>query len=348
MDEVKSAFTFKPVPRAAYDFHFPPPAESTSTAIGTSLVRAVRSSAVLSAKERRSLLVRYRKLPLELKVKIWAEMMVKPGLHFFAVRVPQKGGVSHWVNDDGVAKLVLLPPTHRIRKFGYPYTGYFPKGKDSAYINWLKLAGNDPVTRELMMMAMITPLVVFSSNQGDVWIDAATDVVYLKFQHKRRLDFSNSTFLPYPAFWMQALDHTALRGIRHVALEFERLTECIFWPGGNHLCVFCGRVSGVHSQAATSKILAVADFLHCFADLETVHAVFNKVKQGPVDPRRDEHYTVSGFADPKGLLDNTRWKASPGKLATPFYPHLRFPAALPEPRESTGRLSPGKANNLDL
>lgn len=250
-------------------------------------------------------------MPPEIQSMIWAEKMRKPGLHFLAVQVPLKGGPQN-NNEHGLRKIKLTETCHKVAEVHAPYRSYFPKGMRSAYHEWADLSKSFPFARDAMKRALLEPLTIPAHNNVDITIDAATDLVYLKFLWRLK-DRGPSQYVPSPAYWMLILDHSDLKGIRHVAFEMNTTDECIFWPSEiNNVCGQCGNAKDEHDDDVSSELWLIADFLHCFEDLESVYLVFNNIKQGPFDARRDLRYTVSGRPDVKAVeTDASRWESSP-------------------------------------
>ncbi|OIW28161.1 hypothetical protein CONLIGDRAFT_634489 [Coniochaeta ligniaria NRRL 30616] len=192
-----------------------------------------------------------------------------------------------------------------------PYRSYFPKGMRSAYQKWAELSQTFPFARDAMKRALISPLTIPAHNNTDITIDAATDLVYLKF-HWKPSKKGRSQYVQSPAYWMLILDHADLKGIRHIAFEMSTIDECIFWPSESaDVCGSCGCDKDEHDDETSSELWLLADFLHCFEDLESVYLVFNDIDQGHFDPRRDLRYTVSGRPDVKARTDESRWDSSP-------------------------------------
>jgi hypothetical protein len=253
-----------------------------------------------------------RSMPPEIQAMIWAEKMQKPGLHFLTVQVPLKGGPNN-NNDAGVRKIKLTEPCHKVIEVHAPYRSYFPKGMRSAYHEWAELSKTFPFARNAMEHALIAPLTIPAHNNMDITIDAATDLLYLKFHWKPK-ERGPSQYVPSPAYWMLILDHSDLKGIRRVAFEMPMIVDdCIFWPSDtDNVCGQCGHPKDEHDDDTSSELWLIADFLHCFEDLEAVYLVFNDIDQGPVDTRRDPAYTVSGRPDVKAVeTDASRWDSSP-------------------------------------
>lgn len=189
-------------------------------------------------------------------------------------------------------------------------------------------------------MTMLNPLTVANRTGAGITIDASTDVLYLKFHYK---EDKKTHFTPFPAYWMLIMDYSALGGIRHIALEFQMPSDkCIYWPTEDKrvplgrgqgpqqcICGLCGKHQSTHSKATMAKYWLIVDFLHCLGNLETVYLVFTNVKQGPVDHLRDEHYTASGVADPKGINQPARWEASSGKPTPSPHPRVFLPDLQP-------------------
>src|SRR6185436_8616169 len=96
----------------------------------------------------------------------------------------------------------------------------------------------------------------------------------------------------------------------------KRTAACLYWPADVRLlCGVCGKHRSVHDNKVSSELWLIADFLHCFEDLETVYLIFNDVKQGPFDRVRDHRYTVSGIPDAKGgRAKKERWDNSPATV----------------------------------
>ena len=242
---------------------------------------------------------------------VWAERMQKPGLHFLVVQVPLKGGPAN-DNEQGLRKIKLTETCHQVAEVHAPYRSYFPKGMRSAYHEWAELTTAFPFARRAMELALVSPLKIPAHNNIDITIDTATDLVYLKFHWKPQKG-GKSQYVPSPAYWMLVLDHSDLKGIRHVALEMSIVDDCIFWPSEiNMICGQCGCHKDEHNDDVSSELWLIADFLHCLDDLESVYLIFNDIKQGPLDPRRDPRYTVSGSPDANAVeTDPSRWDTSP-------------------------------------
>jgi hypothetical protein len=207
----------------------------------------------------------------------------------------------------------LTEPCHKVLEISEPYRSYFPKGIRSAYHDWAELSSSFPYARRAMELALVEPLTIAPHNNLSITIDAATDLLYLKFLWRPKRGHQPQ-YVPSPGYWMLILDHSHLNGIRHVAFEMNPVEFCIYWPSDNTsmTCAQCGSAKADHDDDVSSELWLLADFLHCLQDLETVYLVFNDIKQGPFDARLDARYTVSGNPTvTAGATDQTRWDTSP-------------------------------------
>lgn len=250
-------------------------------------------------------------MPPEIQSMIWAEKMQKPGLHFLAVHVPLNEHPAN-SNEMGIRKIKLTEICHKVDSIHSPYRSYFPTGMRSAYHKWAELSETFPFARDALKHSLIKPLKIAAFNNYDITVDAATDLLYLKF-HWKPSKKGRSQYVQSPAYWMLILDHSELKGIRHIAFEMNMIESCIFWPcEADQVCGACGLGKDEHDDDISSELWLLADFLHCFDDLETVYLVFNDVNQGKVDPKSDLHYTASGRPDVKAReKDASRWDSSP-------------------------------------
>lgn len=254
----------------------------------------------------------YHSMPPEIQGMIWAEKLRKPGLHFLAVHVFPVFKL-HNSNSAGVSKIILTEISHDVSELEYPYRTYFPKGMRSAHNEWAELSRTFPFARDAMKQAFIQPLTIPTPSGDDIVIDAATDLLYLKF-HWKPVKARRPQYIQSPAYWMLVLDNSELKGIRHVAFEFDKFEDCVFWPSEvKDICGFCDDPMEEHDEDISSELWLIADFLHCFQDLESVYLVFKDIEQGPVDRGHDMRYTVSGRPDVHAIqTDPSRWDSSPG------------------------------------
>lgn len=311
------AFKLEAVPQLAWDFRFLGTHQQIQdSSDGQPVAQNVTLQAAKSAVEvsKSFLPIGFRSLPPEIQAMVWTEKMEKPGLHFLAVHVPLK---EHPVNNNemGVRKIKLTEACHKVHEITSPYRSYFPKGMRSAYHKWAELSETFPLARNTLEHALLKPLTIPSHNNYDITIDAVTDLLYLKF-HWKPTRRGPSQYVQSPAYWMLILDHADLKGIRHIAFEMSLIETCIFWPSGSgDACGSCGRDKDKHDDEVSSELWLLADFLHCFEDLESVYLVFNDIKQGQVDPQHDLSYTVSGRPVAKAReTDASRWSSSPGPV----------------------------------
>ena len=248
-------------------------------------------------------------MPAEIQGMVWTEKMRKPGLHFLAVHVPLNATSAN-CNEHGLRKIKLTEPCHKIYEKHEPYRSYFPKGIRSAYHEWAELSTTFPFARPALQRSLVKPLTIPTHNHLNITIDAATDLVYLKSHWKPNKN--PSQYVPSPAYWMLILDFSELRGIRHVAVEMNKINGCIFWPSDpDEICGACGIHKDYHNDDISSELWLVADFLHCLEDLESVYIVFNDITQGPFHPQLDPRYTVSGQPDAHARSEASRWDTSP-------------------------------------
>lgn len=312
--DAPTSFRLEAVPRMAWNFSFLGAHHQTKNNSGA---QSVAQNVTLQAAEpavevsKPSVPSGLHSMPPEIQAMIWAERMQKPGLHFLAVQVPLKNSPQN-NNAQGLRKIKLAETCHKVAELHTPYRSYFPKGVRSAYHEWDELSKTFPFARNAMERALIEPLTIPAHNNVDLTIDAATDLVYLKFLWKPK-ERGPSQYVPTPAYWMLILDHSDLKGIRHVAFEMNVADECIFWPSEiDNICGQCGQPKDEHDDDVSSELWLISDFLHCLDDLESVYLVFNDIKQGPIDTRRDLRYTVSGRPHVKAVqTDASRWDASP-------------------------------------
>ncbi|KAB5578135.1 hypothetical protein GE09DRAFT_541600 [Coniochaeta sp. 2T2.1] len=307
-------FRLKEVPRIAWDFHSAGPdyqkkgskARQPETHDAALQVAGTQPSVADSKKPSHPYIpTSFFSMPAEIQGMIWAEKMRKPGLYFLAVHVPHKATLAN-CNEHGVRKIKLTEPCHKIYEKHEPYRSYFPNGIRSAYHQWADLSTTFPFARPAMKRSLVKPLTIATHNNLNITIDAATDLLYLKFHWKPGKNPSQC--VPSPAYWMLILDFSELRGIRHVAIELNKIDTCIFWPSDpNELCGACGIHKDEHDDEISSELWLVADFLHC---LESVYIVFNDIKQGPFHPQLDPRYTVSGQPDAHARSQESRWDTS--------------------------------------
>lgn len=285
----------------------------------------------------------FPRLPNELKEMVWKEALRKPGLHFLAVVEPQAPNAMNTNPHTGLPMFQLMEPsggvselrvivtmTGRRLAYGEYYTTYFPEGMKSAYFNWRNIMSICPFGPEFIQeKGMIRPLTIPLHNGGgapkEAVIDAATDLVYIKFRmpnpHRPQTE---TYFMAHPIHLVRDLhlgrsDNTNLAGIRHVVLEMPR-GSCMFWymAGPGHFCSWCGFHLIHHDSNVSNLAYLKAKFLGSLPDLESVYLVFPDVKQGPVDPDVDKRYTVTGYPEPLGehgtdarrYAGQERWESS--------------------------------------
>jgi hypothetical protein len=328
-----NVFTFGGVTPMVWDFTFAMPANNDIDKTDSTLAhRSTKSTAISheDAETQRAKLIQdiSKKLPVELQMNIWTELMEKPGLHFFALYFPDEDRVARRDVDQfgagGIPHMMLAEPKALQDSdiFDEPFVSYFPLGVQSAYERWAKLAMHDPsgdsqaIAEAVVKRSFIKPLSItysLASGPTKIDIDAATDVVYLKFYYEYR---GNSTYyVPWPCWWMLVYDKSLLKGIRHIAIELDPVDFCIFWPCPDDvdMCAACNYHVSYHEKSESSRLWMLADFLHCLEDLEVVYCVFNEAQQGPADTNIDGIYTVSGMPLVDGTEDSDRWKHGQGK-----------------------------------
>jgi hypothetical protein len=268
---------------------------------------------------------RFPSLAPELQQRVWIEAMRKPGLHFLALVEP---GAPNAMNDPdtGLPMLQLMEPSGRASRvictltshwppwlpYGEYYTTYFPEGMKSAYFNYRNIMSIYPwlpqfIQRHAMIRPLTIPLYNGRGPPKEAIIDAATDLVYIKFR-SFKCD-PDTSFMGHPVhalrdFDMNFSDISNLEGIRHVVLEMPR-SPCLFWNdfGFVNFCSWCGFHIDNHESRETnvsSRALSKAGFLQCLPDLESVYLIFPDLKQGPVDLDVDKRYTVTGYPEPLG------------------------------------------------
>lgn len=289
---------------------------------------------------------RFLGLPNEIKDEIWEHLIEKPGLHFLAV-VPdifKNGKDMIYLEDDSESEAddeLAVNPTIEIKepvpssKSGFD----FPKNKKSAYLTWAQLASAPHIRPLVFVVGMIKPFTIGSCLTWKATVDAADDLLYLKFGYRDK-PHRGLFYKSWPAKWMGGWGNRALEGICNVALEFpppERFNmndpaRCPFWldvvghgpccvvencPNPDHFCSWCDVNDQGHRPQVIRPFQILAEFLHCLPDLETVYLVFANVKQGPFSSKR---YTVSGYPEPlKGAKSQRpyqpqRWETSPAPL----------------------------------
>jgi hypothetical protein len=320
-----------------------PPKESQEAVVPTDISpQGASASAAMPTLEPFNIR-RFHGLPNEIKDDIWKRLAEKPGLHFLAV-VPdifKNGNDIIYLEDDEESEAYdkeAVKPTTELKE-PVPSTKSdfdFPKNKKSAYLASAQLA-NAPHIRPLVFVVdMIKPFTIGSCLTWKATVDAANDLLYLKFGYRDK-PHSGLFYKPWPAKWMGDWNNRALEGICHIALEFpkperfkmDNRARCPYWLNAmghgplccfencDHFCEWCDYDDCEHRMHNMRSFQLLAEFLHCLPDLKTVYLVFANVKQGPSGPER---YTVSGNPEPlKGAESQDpyqprRWETSPAPL----------------------------------
>jgi hypothetical protein len=289
--------------------------------------QGVRASAAMPTLESFNIR-RFHGLPNGIKHDIWERLAEKPGLHFLAV-VPdifKNGNDIIYIEDDSESEAddeLAVMPTPELKE-PVPSTKSeldFPKNKTSAYLAWAQLANVPHIRPLIFVVGMIKPFTIGSCLTWKATVDAADDLLYLKFGYRNK-PHRGLFYKPWPDKWMGDWNNRALEGICNIAIEFpepERFNmedpqRCPYWldvvghgplccvancANPNHFCEWCDWADLGHRIDVIRPFQMMAEFLHCLPDLKTVYLVFASVKQGPFGPER---YTVSGYPKPlKGV-----------------------------------------------
>lgn len=275
---------------------------------------AIKSSNVAKA------LPMFLTFPSEIQVMIWKESIIRPGIHFLAVALTRDSAVwdprdphlwkkplmvetivfpdgtpedvEIWEPEDGdsytrgLVRLVKPVPRPRRKAASFmTYAENFPAGCSSAYNsfdNAIKMCA--ALTPDQLRRQYERPLQLPLGDGSEVTIDAATDLVYIKFFSDFNTGGHNACHMytrspSADLFTHRRRDAKSFKGIRRVALEIDPmfLETCVMPESGNLIvgrtCIFCNQSRPKHGLHDTA-FKNLAKFLHCFPDLDEVHLVF--------------------------------------------------------------------------
>jgi hypothetical protein len=225
----------------------------------------------------------FRMLPVELQLSIWkyALDMDMPGVHFFEVCLARRRRRSQ-PGVENRRRIQLCRPI----KVKYEDVNWhapsedFPALVTSSYETRARVAASCRLARSVFLSSLVEPKEIqLGRNGGLVTIDAARDLVYLKFLWGPwQAGGADLWYEPMPDSLVASpiTDAEVLDGIRNVALEMARETSYVgAAPQQNTLtCFFCGKqfAARMH-RCKIGPQPSITNFLGHFRDLEDVYFV---------------------------------------------------------------------------